>query len=610
MTAKEFSTIAQSIPTAPGIYKYFDGEGQLIYVGKAKHLRKRVSSYFTKNLLSYKTIELVSRIKKIEFTIVNNEQDAFLLENSLIKEYQPLFNINLKDDKTYPYIVVKNEPFPRVFFTRKKLNDGSRYFGPYTSVAKVRDLLEVIKQNIPLRNCKLNLTDTNIAKGKFKVCLEYHLGNCKGPCEGLQTAQDYEEGIRQLVHILKGNLWPVIQYYKEKIKLHAEKLEFEQAAQYQAKIEQLTAYSAKSAVVNTKTGTIDVFSILEEGDTAYVNYLAVNEGSIIQTKTIVLQKKLEETAADVLQFAIVRLRETFGKDAKEIIVPFAIEYPPEDIAITVPKAGDKKKLLDLSLKNVNYFKEELRAKKMLKLEEKSAEEKNEVLLQLKADLHLKEIPLHIECFDNSNFHGSYPVAAMVCFKNGVPSKKDYRHFHIKTVKGINDFASMSEVVHRRYARLLAEGNPLPQLVIIDGGKGQLSAAMDSIRQLGLQGKLTLVGLAKNKEELFFAGDSQSLILPWDSESLKLIRRIRDEVHRFGITFHRSLRSKGTFKNQLESIEGIGPQTADLLLKKFKSVTNIKKQSMETLSEMIGIKKARLVVEHFQQADEGNKKGPG
>ena len=610
MTAKEFSTIAQSIPTAPGIYKYFDGEGQLIYVGKAKHLRKRVSSYFTKNLLSYKTIELVSRIKKIEFTIVNNEQDAFLLENSLIKEYQPLFNINLKDDKTYPYIVVKNEPFPRVFFTRKKLNDGSRYFGPYTSVAKVRDLLEVIKQNIPLRNCKLNLTDTNIAKGKFKVCLEYHLGNCKGPCEGLQTAQDYEEGIRQLVHILKGNLWPVIQYYKEKIKLHAEKLEFEQAAQYQAKIEQLTAYSAKSAVVNTKTGTIDVFSILEEGDTAYVNYLAVNEGSIIQTKTIVLQKKLEETAADVLQFAIVRLRETFGKDAKEIIVPFAIEYPPEDLAITVPKAGDKKKLLDLSLKNVNYFKEELRAKKMLKLEEKSAEEKNEVLLQLKADLHLKEIPLHIECFDNSNFHGSYPVAAMVCFKNGVPSKKDYRHFHIKTVKGINDFASMSEVVHRRYARLLAEGNPLPQLVIIDGGKGQLSAAMDSIRQLGLQGKLTLVGLAKNKEELFFAGDSQSLILPWDSESLKLIRRIRDEVHRFGITFHRSLRSKGTFKNQLESIEGIGPQTADLLLKKFKSVTNIKKQSMETLSEMIGIKKARLVVEHFQQADEGNKKGPG
>ena len=363
MTAKEFSTIAQSIPTAPGIYKYFDGEGQLIYVGKAKHLRKRVSSYFTKNLLSYKTIELVSRIKKIEFTIVNNEQDAFLLENSLIKEYQPLFNINLKDDKTYPYIVVKNEPFPRVFFTRKKLNDGSRYFGPYTSVAKVRDLLEVIKQNIPLRNCKLNLTDTNIAKGKFKVCLEYHLGNCKGPCEGLQTAQDYEEGIRQLVHILKGNLWPVIQYYKEKIKLHAEKLEFEQAAQYQAKIEQLTAYSAKSAVVNTKTGTIDVFSILEEGDTAYVNYLAVNEGSIIQTKTIVLQKKLEETAADVLQFAIVRLRETFGKDAKEIIVPFAIEYPPEDLAITVPKAGDKKKLLDLSLKNVNYFKEELRAKK-------------------------------------------------------------------------------------------------------------------------------------------------------------------------------------------------------------------------------------------------------
>ncbi|RYY71667.1 MAG: excinuclease ABC subunit C [Chitinophagaceae bacterium] len=594
MTASEFSLISSTIPASPGIYKYYDSDNKLIYVGKAKHLRKRVSSYFNKNLASYKTVELVNRIRKIEFTIVNSEQDAFLLENSLIKEYQPLFNINLKDDKSYPYIIVKNEPFPRVFFTRRKILDGSQYFGPYTSLGKVRDLLEVIKQNVPLRTCKLNLTENNIKKNKFKVCLEYHLGNCKGPCEALQTQADYDEGIQQLKHILKGNISPVMQFFREKVKQHVEKMEFEKAAWFQSKIEHLQKYQSRSEVVNIKSGTIDVFSIIEEGATAYVNYLAVANGSIIQTKTITLEKKLEESAAEVLAFAVAQLRDTFESEATEIIVPFDIEYPEKEIVVTVPKAGDKKKLLDLSVKNVNYFTEELHARKILKLEDKTSEEKIRVLEGLKDDLHLKELPLHIECFDNSNFHGSYPVAAMVCFKNGEPSKKDYRHFNIKTVTGINDFASMSEVVYRRYFRLLAEEKPLPNLVIIDGGKGQLSAALESIEKLGITGQLTLVGLAKNKEEIFFAGDSSSLELPWESESLKLIRRIRDEVHRFGITFHRNQRSKGTFKNELEGIKGVGKQTADMLLKEFRSVARVKEASEAQLAAVVGAKKAAML----------------
>jgi excinuclease ABC subunit C len=596
MTQEEFSKIASTIPTAPGIYKYYDAANKLIYVGKAKHLRKRVSSYFIKTFTSYKTVELVSRIKKIEFTIVNSEQDAFLLENSLIKEYQPLFNINLKDDKSYPYIVVKNEPFPRVFFTRRKIKDGSQYFGPYTSVAKVRDLLDLIKHNIQLRNCKLNLSETNIKKKKFKVCLEYHLGNCKGPCEGLQTLEDYDESIAQLKNLLKGNLSPILQHFKLQVKDFSEKMEYEKASIYQQKIEHLQQYQAKSTVVNTNTGTVDVFSIMEEGNTAYVNYLALNNGSIIQTKTILLEKKLEETAAEVLAFAIAQLRQKFESPAKKIIVPFPIEYPEEGIIVSVPKGGDKKKLLDLSIKNVNYFQEELKAKKLLKLEDKTSDEKIAVLQQLQDSLHLSELPVHIECFDNSNFQGSYPVAAMVCFKNGEPSKKDYRHFNIKTVEGINDFASMTEVVYRRYKRVLDEKLPFPQLIIIDGGKGQLSAALESIDKLGLHGKVTLVGLAKNQEELFFAGDQQSLQLPWDSESLKLIRRIRDEVHRFGITFHRNKRSKGTFKNELEDIKGIGKQTADLLLKTFRSVKKIREASAEEIAKLIGIKKAEILQE--------------
>ena len=598
MTQQEFSAIAHTIPINPGIYKYYNADNVLMYVGKAKSLRKRVSSYFSKTFTSYKTHELVLRICKIEFTIVNSEQDAFLLENSLIKNFQPIFNINLKDDKTYPYIVIKKEAFPRVFFTRRKIADGSQYLGPFTSVTKVRELLDFIKMNVPLRSCRLDLSPANIEKKKFKVCLEYHLGNCKGPCEGLQSLQDYDEGLDILKSILKGNLSPAIQHFKKEMQEQVDNMAYEKAAIIKKKLLHLQTYKATSTVVNERLGTLDVFSILEEGDTAYVNYLAVTNGSIILTKTITLTKKLDETAAEVLAFAIAQLRQTFNSEATEIITPFEIDFPDITTSITIPKAGDKKKLLELSEKNVNYFKQDLKRKKMLLLEDKTAKEVNDVLVQMQQYLHLSTIPLHIECFDNSNFQGSYPVSAMVCFKNGQPSKNDYRRFNVKTVIGANDFATMTEVVHRRYKRVLDEGMPMPDLVIIDGGKGQLSAAMESIMLLGLQGKVTLVGLAKNEEELFFYGDTESLKLPWDSESLKLIRRIRDEVHRFGITFHRNLRSTGSLKNELENIEGIGKNTIELLLKQFKSVKKIKEKTLEELTAAIGQSKANFIVNYF------------
>ncbi len=599
MTQKEFSAIAATIPIHPGIYKYFDEANELLYVGKAKHLRKRVSSYFSKTFTTYKTHELVQRIHHIEFTIVNNEQDAFLLENTLIKEFQPRFNISLKDGKTYPYIVIKNERFSRVFFTRRKIKDGSQYLGPYTSVEKVRELLDFIKQTILLRTCKLNLSENNIKKGKFKVCLEYHLGNCKGPCEGLQNLENYNEELQQLVNILKGNLSPVIQHFKKEMQSHVKKLEFEKAAILNDRIEHLKNYQARSTVVNTRIGTVDVFSILEDGDIAYVNYLAINAGTIVQTKTIMLEKQLEETAGEVLVFAIAQIRESFSSITNEIIVPFAIDFPQQGIIITIPKGGDKKKLLNLSEKNVNHFREEIRKRKMLKLEDKTADEKIKVLQQLQKDLQLPAVPQHIECFDNSNFQGSYPVSAVVCFKNGEPSKAEYRRFKVKTVVGINDFASMTEVVYRRYKRLLDEKQPLPQLIIIDGGKGQLSAAMQSISALKLPGTTSVVGLAKNEEEIFFPGDTESVKLPWDSESLKLIRRIRDEVHNYGITYHRNLRSKGTFVNELEQVKGIGKATANLLLKEFKSVRNIKTKTVEEIAIVIGNAKAELLLKSLK-----------
>jgi excinuclease ABC subunit C len=609
MTAEEFSYITATIPLQPGIYKYYDAEKKLLYVGKAKNLRKRVSSYFSKTFTTYKTHELVQRIHHIEFTIVNTEHDAFLLENSLIKKFQPLFNINLKDDKTYPYIIIKKEPFSRIFFTRKKINDGSQYLGPYTSKTKAWELLEFIKQQVPLRTCKLNLTQQNIEKKKFKVCLEFHLGNCKGPCEGLQSLEDYNDSLIQVKDILKGNIAPVVAQYKASLQQSVANLAFEEAAAIQKKITNLLVYKATSTVISERTGTIDVFTILEENETAYVNYLAVNNGSIVLTKTVELTKKLAESAAEILSFAIAELRQTFNSIATEIVIPFAIDYPDETLTFTIPKAGDKKKLLELSEKNVVYFKHELKSKKILLLDDKSSEEVNTVLVQMQKDLHLAEVPLHIECFDNSNFQGSYPVSAMVCFKNGIPSKGDYRKYNVKTVVGPNDFATMTEVVYRRYKRLLDEKLPLPNLVIIDGGKGQLSAAMESIKKLDLVGKFTLVGLAKNEEELFFTGDTQSLKLSWDSESLKLIRRIRDEVHRFGITFHRNQRSKGSIKNELETIPGIGKATADQLLKSFKSVKNIQILTVDEVAAVIGKAKATIVHSYFVEKNNNNQIAP-
>jgi len=602
MTSQEFSHIAPTLPVDPGIYKYFDSLDELLYVGKAKNLRKRVSSYFTKTFTSYKTHELVQRIKRIEFTIVPSEQDAFLLENSLIKQFQPRFNINLKDDKTYPYIVVKNEHFPRVFLTRRKINDGSEYLGPFTSVAKVRELLDFVRANIQLRTCKLNLTPANIKKGKFKVCLEYHLGNCKGPCESLQTEADYDEGLLQLKNILKGNLGPVIQHFKKDMRAAAENLAFEKAQILHKKIEHLEQYQAKSVIVSRHLGNADVFSMLRDGDTAFITYLMLQNGTIVQTHTSQWEAHLDEPDDEILSFAIAQLRSTFNSLSTEIIVPFNIEYAEPEIIVTIPKAGDKKKLLDMADLNVNYFREEMRQKKMLKLDGKDDSVRKQVLEQLQLDLQLPVIPIHIECFDNSNFQGSYPVSAMVCFKDGVPSKKDYRHFNVKTVQGINDFATMKEVVTRRYKRLQMENEPLPQLVIIDGGKGQLGAALEGIRELGMQGKMTVVGLAKNEEEIFFPGDQQSVKLPYSSDSLKLIRSIRDEVHRFGITFHRKKRSQGTFKNELEQIKGIGKNTAEQLLKEFKSVKRIREMSLEELAASVGNAKATLIRNYFTKSD--------
>jgi len=600
MTSEQFSQISHTIPIDPGIYKYFDESGTLIYVGKAKSLRKRVSSYFTKTFTSYKTHELVQRIRRIEFTIVGSEQDAFLLENSLIKQFQPRFNINLKDDKTYPYIVIKNEPFPRVFLTRRKINDGSEYLGPFTSVGKVRELLDFVKANIQLRTCQLNLAENQIRKGKYKVCLEYHLGNCKGPCEGRQTPEDYREGLVQLKNILKGNLGPLMQEFRKEMKLLAERMDFEKAEMIRKKIEHLETYEARSVIVSKHLSHADVFSIARDGDMAYINYLMVETGTIVQTHTTQVETHLEESDEEVLSFAAAQLRETFNSTARELILPFPIEFPEEGVVQTIPKGGDKKKLLELSEKNVGYFREELRRKKILQLEGKTLDERKKVLYQLMEDLQLSELPVHIECFDNSNFQGSYPVSAMVCFRDGVESKKDYRHFNVKTVQGINDFATMKEVVHRRYKRLLEEQASLPQLVIIDGGKGQLSAAMESITDLELAGMMTVVGLAKNEEEIFFPGDTESIKLPYNSDSLHLIRRIRDEVHRFGITFHRQKRSKGTFTNELEQIEGIGKRTAEQLLKQFRSVKRIRQLTEEEIAGVTGPSKAKLIRAHFEQ----------
>ena len=597
MTKEEFSIVQPSLPNKPGIYKYFDATDKIIYVGKAKNLRKRVVSYFNKISDYYKTKKLVSEIKRIEFTIVDSEQDALLLENSLIKQYQPKYNLVLKDDRSYPHIVIKNEPFPRIFITRKMIKDGSQYLGPYTNVAQVYSLLNLIKQTIPLRTCSLNLNPKNIEKGKFKECLEYHLGNCKAPCVAFQSKEEYDEQVQQVKDILKGKLGDIIKNYKKEMMEKASNLEFEKAEIIKKKIEYLQTYQSKSIIVNTKIDNVDICSVVSNEKYAAVNFMIIVQGTIIHTHSVTITKTLQESDEEILVPILYQLREKYKSTSKEIIVPFTISTEDE-LIVTVPKSGDKKKLLELSLQNAEYMMQEHKRKLTLNLSENTTEQNNALLEQLKIDLHLSEIPDHIECFDNSNFQGSYPVAAMVCFKDGVPFKKEYRHFHIKTVEGINDFASMKEIVYRRYKRVLDEGKPLPKLIIIDGGKGQLSSALESIHELGLLGKTTVVGLAKNIEEIFYPGDSESLKLPYQSATLNLIKRIRDEVHRFGITFHRSTRSKGIIKNELEKINGIGEKTANDLLKHFRSVIKVKNATEKELEKIVGLSKARIVKQYF------------
>jgi excinuclease ABC subunit C len=599
VTKEEFSIVQPSLPNKPGIYKYFDATDKIIYVGKAKNLRKRVVSYFNKISDYYKTKKLVSEIKRIEFTIVDSEQDALLLENSLIKQYQPKYNLVLKDDRSYPHIVIKNESFPRIFITRKMIKDGSQYLGPYTNVAQVYSLLNLIKQTIPLRTCSLNLNPKNIEKGKFKECLEYHLGNCKAPCVAFQSKEEYDEQVQQVKDILKGKLGDIIKNYKKEMMEKASNLEFEKAEIIKKKIEYLQTYQSKSIIVNTKIDNVDICSVVSNEKYAVVNFMIIVQGTIVHTHSVTITKTLQESDEEILVPILYQLREKYKSTSKEIIVPFTISIEDE-LMVTVPKSGDKKKLLELSLQNAEYMMQEHKRKLTLNLSENTDQQNHALLEQLKIDLHLTEIPDHIECFDNSNFQGSYPVAAMVCFKDGVPFKKEYRHFHIKTVDGINDFASMKEIVYRRYKRVLDEGKPLPKLIIIDGGKGQLSSALESINELGLLGKTTVVGLAKNIEEIFYPGDSESLKLPYQSDTLNLIKRIRDEVHRFGITFHRSTRSKGIIKNELEKINGIGEKTASDLLKHFRSVLKVKNATEKELEEIVGLSKARIIKQYFNK----------
>jgi excinuclease ABC subunit C len=592
--------VIKTLPDKPGIYQFFDKEGKILYVGKAKELKKRVASYFNKDIShSGKLRVLVKKIAEIQHIVVDTELDALLLENNLIKKYQPRYNVMLKDDKTFPWICIKKEPFPRIFSTRNVIHDGSEYFGPYASVRMMNTLLDLVRQLYPLRTCKLNLTEQNIRKKKFRVCLEFHLGNCLGPCEGLQSAEDYDKSIREIREIIKGNISSVINQLRKLMKEYAEKLEFEKAQVVKERLELLEKYQSKSTVVNPKIENVDIFSIITDAEAGYVNYIKVINGAIVQSHTVELKKKLDETPEELLFHALFDLRNRFESNAKEVIVPFKPEENLPDANFTVPQRGDKKQLLELSERNCKYYK--LEKEKQMELVDPERHTKR-ILSQMKKDLHMDAEPRHIECFDNSNIQGDFPVAAMVCFKNGKPDKKEYRHFNIKTVEGPNDFASMEEVIYRRYKRLLYEEKPLPQLVIVDGGKGQLSSAVKSLDKLGLRGKITIIGIAKKLEEIYYPGDTYPLYLDKKSETLKMIQHLRDEAHRFGITHHRAKREKGTIKSVLTDIEGIGYTNAQKLLWKFKSIKNIKKAALPQLQETIGKAKGKIVYDYFQSDD--------
>ena len=586
----------KTLPQEPGVYQYFDVEDTLIYVGKAKNIKKRVSSYFTKTHENGKTRVLVKKIASIKHIVVETETDALLLENNLIKTYKPRYNVLLKDDKTYPWICIKNERFPRIFPTRRIFKDGSEYYGPYTSMKTVWTLLDLIKGLYSLRTCNYNLTEDKINAHKYKVCLEYHLGNCKGACEDLQSEEEYNDHINAIRRIIKGNFKDSLVHFKSQMKALAEDMQFEEAQRIKEKIEVLEKYQSKSTIVNPKISNVDVFSIMSDEGYGYINFLQLSYGSIIRSHTLEIKKKLDETDLQLLELAIIEIRQRFNSTSQEIYAPFPLKLG-KDILVTVPKLGDKKKLLDLSLRNAKYYRME--RFKQVKIVDPDRHA-NRIMAQMKVDLRLSEEPRHIECFDNSNIQGTNPVAACVVFKDGKPSKKDYRHFNIKTVVGPDDFASMEEVVYRRYKRLLDEEQPLPQLIIIDGGKGQLSSSLKSLDALGLRHKIAIIGIAKRLEELFYPDDPIPLYLDKKSETLKVIQFLRNEAHRFGIEHHRNRRSKQALNSELETIPGIGEQTIIALMKQFKSVKRISEAKKEELEKVVGLSRAQKIIDYYSK----------
>lgn len=597
MTYKEkIKSIVSNLPDSPGVYQYFDESSKIIYVGKAKNLKKRVSSYFNREVHeNNKTRVLVSNIRNIQFIVVDTEYDALLLESNLIKKYQPRYNINLKDDKTYPWICITNEPFPRIITTRKVIKNGSTYFGPYAVVPMMYNLLNLLKDLFPIRTCQLNLSQANISANKFKVCLEYHIKNCKGPCEALQTAEDYNRNILQAKEIIKGNNFSVIKMLKENMQSCADKYEFEKAQWYKSKIEKLERYSVKSSVVSSIISNLDVVTIVEDAQACYVNFMRIINGAVNLSDSFEIKKKLDENLQEIVSYALVYIQEKFSFLYPEVISNVLPELDFPGCEFLVPQRGDKKKLLDLSQKNALQFCKD----KQKQLEATDPENHvKRIMQQMQKDLRLTEEPRHIECFDNSNFQGDFAVSAMTVFKDGKPSKKDYRHFNVKTVVGPDDFATMEEVIFRRYKRVLEENESLPQLIVIDGGKGQLSAACKSLEQLNLLGKVGIIGIAKRLEEIYYPGDSIPMYLDKRCESLKIIQQIRDEAHRFGITHHRNRRDKGTLKTELSSIKGISEKTSEKLLTEFKSVKRIKELSLEELTQSIGAAKAKLIFEYF------------
>lgn len=589
----------KTLPLTPGVYLYYDKNDRLLYVGKAKQLKKRVSSYFTKKNDSYRIATMVKKIHRIEHIVVQTETDALLLENSLIKSRSPKYNIMLRDDKTYPWLMIKNERFPRVFLTRNKIKDGSEYYGPYASVKTVRSLLDLIKMLYPLRTCKYDLAQEKVAAGKYKLCLEYHLGNCKGPCVGLQDELKYNRNIDAIRKIIKGDFKEAAGYFHELMHEHAGNLEFEEAQHIKERLDILENYQAKSTIINPSISNVDVFSIITDEGAGYVNYLQINHGAITRSYTMELKKQLDESDKELLELAIIEIRTRFQSESKEIYVPFEVALG-ENIKVYVPQVGDKKRIVELSERNAKYFRQE--QFKTIKIVDPDRHV-NRLMAQMKADLRLNEEPRHMECFDNSNIQGTNPVAACVVFKNGKPSKSDYRHFNIKTVDGPDDFASMEEVVHRRYKRLLEEDQPLPQLIIVDGGKGQLSSGVKALDRLGLRGKIPIIGIAKRLEELFYPNDPVPLYLDKRSESLKVIQQMRNEAHRFGITHHRNKRSKGAIETELDTIAGIGEKTVVDLLRHFRSVKGVKQANKKELEDVVGASKASKIISHYTSRGE-------